>query len=130
MDYVNLVILLALIEYIFFLILVGATRTQYGVEAPATAGDEQWERSHRIQVNTGEQLVLFIPAIYAFAYYVSPEWAAGLGLFFLAGRVVYFLGYRKAGEKRMPGAVMTSFPSYIMVLGALIGLIAKVISAG
>jgi len=127
MIYVNLIILLALVEYAIFILLVGATRGKYNVEAPATTGNGQWERYHRIQVNTTEQLVLFLPAIYAFAHYVSPTWAAGLGLVFLAGRIVYFVGYSKAAKKRMPGAVMTSFTSYIMVIGALIGLVLKLI---
>ena len=122
MHYVHLIILLALLEYIIFLLIVGATRGTYQVEAPATTGNEQWERYYRIQANTAEQLVLFLPAIYAFAHYVSSAWATGLGIVFLLGRVLYFMGYSKAPEKRMIGAVMSSFPSYIMVIGALIGL--------
>ena len=123
MDIVNLVALTALIEYIAFILIVGATRGKYGVAAPATTGNAQWERLYRIQVNTAEQLVLFIPAIYGFAYYVNTPWAAGIGAVFLVGRIVYFFGYRKAGEKRLIGALLTAWPSYILVVGALIGLI-------
>ncbi|MDD9936609.1 MAG: MAPEG family protein, partial [Myxococcales bacterium] len=103
--------------------LVGGTREKYKVDPPATAGNERWERYNRFLVNTAEQLVLFIPAIYAFAHYVSPTWATRLGAVFLIGRILYFLGYRRAPEKRMPGAVMSSFTSYIMILGSLIGLV-------
>lgn len=123
MTYVNLIILLALVEYAAFIMLVGGTRGKYNVNAPATTGNEQWERYHRIQVNTSEQLVLFLPAIYAFSHYVSPTWAAVLGGVFVVGRGVYFIVYSKAPEKRMLGAVMSSFPSYIMVIGSLIGLL-------
>ena len=125
MDYVNLVMLTALVEYMVLILIVGATRNKYAVAAPATTGNSQWERLHRIQVNTTEQLVLFIPAIYGFAYYVSEIWAAGIGSVFLIGRIVYFLGYREAGEKRIVGAVLTTWPSYILALGALAGLVMK-----
>ncbi len=127
MDIIALIVLLALLQYTAFILIVGATRQKYGVAAPAITGHAQWERYHRIQVNTAEQLVLFIPAIFGFATYANPGWAAGLGLIFLLGRVVYFLGYRKAGKNRMPGAVMTSFPSYILLIGALIGLLKKLV---
>ncbi len=126
MDIVTLVVLVALLEYVVFILVVGGTRGRYGVLAPATTGHDKWERLYRVQVNTAEQLVLFIPAIYAFAYYVSTSWATGIGCVFLVGRVLYFLGYSKAGKKRMPGAVMSSFPSYILVIGALIGLVRQV----
>lgn len=129
MGYVTLIVLTALIEYMIFVLIVGATRNKYGVLAPATIGNPQWERYYRIQVNTAEQLILFIPAIYAFAYYVSEIWAAAIGAVFLIGRVVYFVGYRKAGEKRLLGAVMTTWPSYILVIGALIGLCSILLSA-
>ncbi|PCJ36281.1 MAG: hypothetical protein COA75_08620 [Cellvibrionales bacterium] len=123
LDNVNLVVLTALIEYIVFILVVGATRGKYGVAAPATIGNAQWERLYRIQVNTAEQLVLFIPAIYGFAYYVNKPWAVGIGTVFLVGRVVYFFGYRKAGDKRLVGALLTAWPSYVLVVGALIGLV-------
>ncbi|MBV1915652.1 MAG: MAPEG family protein [Pseudomonadales bacterium] len=127
MDTVNLVVLTALIEYIAFILVVGATRGKYGVTAPAITGNIQWERLYRIQVNTAEQLVLFIPAIYGFAYYVSKPWAAGIGAVFLVGRIVYFFGYRKAGDKRLIGAILSAWPSYILVVGALTGLVAGLI---
>lgn len=127
MDYVNLVVLTALIEYIVFIAVVGATREKYGVAAPATTGNPQWERLYRIQVNTTEQLILFIPAVYGFAYYVSESWAAGIGVVFVIGRIVYFFGYRLAGEKRLVGAIMSGPPSYVLVIGALIGLVLKLI---
>jgi glutathione S-transferase len=127
MDFVNLIILLALVEYSAFVMIVGATREKYGVPAPATTGHDDWERLYRIQVNTAEQLVLFIPSIYAFAYYVSELWAVGIGCVFLIGRITYFYGYRQSAEKRMPGAIMTTFPNYIMIIGSIIGLAMKLL---
>ena len=129
MNYVDLIILLALVEYIFLIMLVGYSRSKFGVNAPAVAGNSEWERLHRIQVNTTEQLVLFLPAIYAFAHYISAVLAAGLGVFFLVGRVVYYLGYKSAGDKRLPGAIMSAFTSYIMVIGAIAGLVVQMVSS-
>jgi len=125
MDYVNLIVLIALVEYIIFIGIVGSTRNKYSIVAPATTGDLRWERLYRIQVNTAEQLVLFIPAIYGFAYYVNEIGAVAIGSVFVLGRVIYFLGYSQSGEKRMVGAIMSGPPSYILVIGALIGLLAK-----
>ena len=130
MDYVNLVVLIALVEYIVFIGIVGATRDKYGVVAPATTGNPYWERLYRIQVNTAEQLVLFIPAIYGFAHYVSEVWAAGIGTIFVVGRVVYFFGYRQSGKKRLIGAIMSGPPSYVLVIGALVGLVGTLARAG
>lgn len=127
MDIVNLVVLLALVEYVVFVGIVGAARNKYGVSAPATTGHEVWERLHRIQVNTTEQLVLFLPSIYLFSHYVSALWAACLGSVYIIGRIVYFFAYKSAPEKRIIGAIMSSFPSYIMVIGATIGLSIKLV---
>ncbi len=127
MDYVNLIMLIALVEYIAFILIVGGTRNRYGVLAPETTGNETWERFHRVQVNTTEQLVLFLPSIYSFAYYISELWATGLGFVYLLGRIIYFFAYKNSPEKRMIGAAMTTFPSYIMVFGAITGVIYNLI---
>ena len=123
MENVSLIAFLALFEYMVFILVVGATRSKYGILAPATTGNELWERLYRIQVNTAEQLILFIPAIYGFAYFVSDIWAVRIGAIFLIGRMVYFIGYRKSGDKRILGAVLSTWPSYIMVFGVLYQLL-------
>jgi len=126
MDFVYLVMAGALLEYAFMILLVGGTRQKFGVEPPSTAGHPLWEKYHRVQVNTTEQLVLFLPALFAFATYVSPLWAARLGTIFLIGRVIYFVSYARNPRTRLPGAVMSSFTSYFLVLGTLIALIRKI----
>lgn len=127
MDYVNLVVLLSLCEYATLLILVGALRGKFGISPPATTGHPQWERLHRIQVNTAEQIVLFIPSVYAFAHYVAEGLAAGLGSVFLVGRLVYFLGYRVSADKRLLGAALSGPVSYLLLLGALVGLMRELL---
>jgi glutathione S-transferase len=123
MEFVHLIILLALVEYIFFIAIVGAGRGKYNVEAPATTGDPRWERLYRVQANTAEQLILFVPGMYAFAHYVSPLWAAIIGCVFVVGRLIYYTGYKQEGDKRGPGVLMSIPPNIVLVVGALIGLL-------
>lgn len=123
MELVHLAILLALVEYIVFIGVVGTARGKFGVEAPAVVGNPDFERLYRVQQNTLEQLMLFIPGILGFAHYVDPTWAAGIGAVYLIGRILYFFGYRTAAEKRAIGASLSIFPNIALVIGALIGLI-------
>ena len=120
MAYVLLVIVLALLQYIFFSIAVGRARAKYGVHAPAIAGNEIFERYFRVHMNTLEQLIMFIPAVWLFAQFVSPHWAAGLGGVYLVGRVVYFLSYVKDPKSRGLGFALTSVPSLVMLVGVLV----------
>ena len=127
MDSVNLVVFAALVEYVVFGVVAGGTRSKYGVAAPATTGHPEWERLYRVHINTLEQLIVFIPAIYGFAHYVSESLAAGIGVMFVIGRIVYFFGYRAAADKRALGAIMSAPPSYVLLIGAIIGLVRTLI---
>ena len=69
MKSVAIVIVLALVQYLWFTLRVGAGRPKHGIDAPRTSGDEAWERKFRVQQNTLEQLMLFIPAIVLFGFY-------------------------------------------------------------
>jgi len=121
MPYVQLVIGLALLEFLFFAIEVTRARTRYKVPAPATTGNEVFERYFRVQMNTLEQLVLFIPSILIFAQYISPYVAAALGVVFVIGRLIYFMGYVKDPKKREMGFVLSFLPTVILLVGAVIG---------
>jgi hypothetical protein len=79
MGIVAIVIVLALVQFVALGMLVGRARGQYGVKAPSITGHEVFERYFRVQQNTLELLVVFVPAIWLFASYVSPRWAAILG---------------------------------------------------
>ena len=122
MELVFLTILLALIEYAVMGALVGRARAQYGIAAPATTGHPVFERINRVHVNTLETLIVFIPAVWIFGFYVSPSWAAGLGAVFVVARIVYAVGYIRAAEKRGPGAGLTGIVNLILVFGALFGV--------
>ena len=115
------VILLALLEYVVFGMLVGRARGKHGVNAPATAGHPVFERYFRVHYNTLEQLVVFVPAMWLYGTYVSPSWAAGLGLVYIAGRLAYLLGYVADPRKREIGFGLSALPLLILLLGALWG---------
>ena len=121
MAAVHLVVAVALVEYLFFGMAVGHARVKYGVHAPATAGHEHFERYYRVQMNTLEQLVAFIPAILMFAHYVSPAWATGLGVLFVLGRALYFRDYVRDPKKRGTGFGMSFLPTLILLAGAIFG---------
>lgn len=122
MELVYGTILLALLEYIVMAALVGRARGKYGIKAPATTGHPEFERANRVHINTLENLIIFVPAVWIFARYVSPAWAAGLGALFVVARAVYAIGYFKAAEKRGIGAGVTGIVNIVLVVGGLIGL--------
>ena len=63
----TIVTMLALIEFIWLGVRVGGARAKYSVPAPATTGDEMFERHYRVHYNTLEQLIVFVPALWALA---------------------------------------------------------------
>jgi glutathione S-transferase len=123
MPYVHLVIGLALIEFLAFALAVAGARGRYKVAAPAVTGNEVFERYLRVQMNTLEQLVVFIPSILLFGLYMSPYIAAGLGVIFLIGRLVYFFTYVKDPKSRELGFGLTIGPNAILLGGAIVGAV-------
>ena len=122
MDHATLIVLLALLQYVWFTARVGISRGKYNVSAPACEGDEAWNRLFRVQQNTMEQLIIFVPATYAFAYYLSELWVLVPGLAFLLGRFLYSAEYVKDPKSRTPGMSITLLSNVVLVLGALFGL--------
>jgi hypothetical protein len=125
MAYVDIVTALAVIQFIIFGIKVGAARGKYGVKAPATSGNEIFERHFRVQQNTLEQLIGLIPGIYLFSRYFNPLWAAALGAVYLIGREVYAATYVRNPAKRGPGYGLTFLPVMILLVGGLLGAVLR-----
>jgi glutathione S-transferase len=120
MVWVDIVGLLAVLQLVVFGILVGRARGLYGVKAPATAGHPVFERYYRVQMNTVETLIAFLPALWLAAKYWSPTWAATLGGVYLVGRVVYLLEYVKDPDKRGPGYGLSAVPTMALIVAALV----------
>jgi uncharacterized membrane protein YecN with MAPEG domain len=123
MEYATLIVLLALLQYVFFTARVGLARGKYSINAPACDGDETWDRLFRIQQNTMEQLIVFIPAAFAFAYFMSPVWVLLPGAVFIIGRILYSAEYLKDPKTRTPGMVLTMLSNVVLVLGAGFGVL-------
>jgi glutathione S-transferase len=119
MPWVHIIVLLALVEFLYFGFAVSRARARYKVVAPATTGNEVFERYFRVQMNTIEQLIVFIPSILIFGYYISPYVAACLGAVFLLGRLVYFFLYVRDPRKREVGFILSILPNSILLVGAL-----------
>ena len=124
--YPSLVTALTLIVYQVLTVNVGRARGKYKIMPPAMSGDENFERVLRVQQNTLEQLVFFLPALWLFSFYVSPLWGAVLGAVWLVGRILFAWGYYQAAEKRVAGFAISSLSGITLVLGALVGIGLKI----
>jgi glutathione S-transferase len=127
MEYMALVLLAALGQYLYFSMRVGAARGKYGIDAPRTSGDENWERLFRVQQNTLEQLIVFIPALLLFGNYVSETWVLLPGVLYLVGRQLYAYEYVNDPRSRGPGMGLTLLANAVLVVGALAGVVLKLV---
>ena len=123
MELVSAVTLLAIFQFWILGGLVGRARGKYGVRAPQTAGDEHFERWFRVHYNTLEKLIVFLPALWLFGYYVGQYYAAALGVVYLIGRLMYAISYVRDPGSRGLGTLISELPTLIMVLGGLIAVI-------
>jgi uncharacterized membrane protein YecN with MAPEG domain len=115
--------LLALIEYAIFGLMVGSARGRFGVDAPATIGEPNFERYFRVQQNTLEALIIFLPSLWIFAQRVNHIAAFILGVVFIVARAEYARGYIRSAEGRSTGAQLTFAANGILLIGSLLGLI-------
>jgi glutathione S-transferase len=130
MSLVHLVLALALVEFLLFSWAVGRARVRYNVPAPATTGNPTFECYFRVQMNTLEQLVIFLPSLVIFAHYWGPAIAAALGTLFIIGRAIYFFGYTRAPAKRHLGFMVSSLPNLALLVGSVAGPIHALIAHG
>jgi len=120
MEATVIITILALAQFILFGIQVGSMRGKHGVKAPAVTGHPEFERMFRVQQNSMEQLVAFIPALWMFAYLVDPLWGAGMGLVFVIGRFIYRSSYIKDPDARGMGFTITFLPTAVMLVWSLV----------
>ncbi len=123
MAYVDIVTILAVLQFIVFAMKVAGARGRFGVKAPATTGNEIFERYFRVQQNTMELLLALLPGLYLFSRYWSPYFAAALGVIYLVGREVYAATYVKDPAKRGAGFGLSMLPVLALLIGALVGAI-------
>ena len=126
MEWIAIVTILALVQFIWLGIRVGAARVKYEIKAPATTGHDLFERHYRVQHNTLEQLVVFLPALWLFGSYVSGGIGALIGVVFLVGRASYAFAYVEDPAKRSTGFMLTFVPNALLLLGGLGGALLAV----
>ena len=123
MHYVHIIALLAIAQFIAFCILVGQARGKYGIKAPAMTGNEHFERAVRVQMNTLEQLVCFLPALLIAALYWPPVYVSAVGAVYLLGRTLYQRAYITDPAKRGLGFLLTFLPTCLLLLAGLAGAV-------
>lgn len=121
MELLTITTLLAIAQFIYFGAKVGMARGKYNIQAPATTGNDIFERHYRVHYNTMEQLISFIPALWAFGIFVGELYAVGFGVIFITGRFIYAMTYVADPSKRTLGAVMSGLSTMIMTLGGIVG---------
>ena len=98
---------------------VARARGKCGINPPAMTGDQLMERAIRVQSNTLEWLPIFLPSLWLFAIWWNDKVAAGLGVVWIVGRLVYSAGYMADPAKRSTGFLIQILASAVLLLGAL-----------
>ncbi len=127
MELVALLTIAALLEYTWFGIEVARARSRFEITPPATTGHPDFERYFRVQQNTTEQLLVFLPALWLAGWFVSDSMAAILGLGFVVGRALYALGYWQAAEKRGTGFLIGEIASGLLLIVGLVGTVVSLV---
>ena len=127
LPYTALVTCLALLFYFYTSVAVSRARVTFGVKAPSTTGQPDFERVFRVQMNTLEWLPIFLPSLWLFALYISDPIAALLGLVWIAGRMLYLTGYARAADKRGTGFAIQTLAATALWLGAIGAILSRLV---
>ena len=128
--YVAIVSLLALLVYFWMGLMVGRARSKSGIAAPAMTGDPVLERTIRAHYNTLEWLPLFLVPLWLFAIYWNDLIAAGIGVVWIVGRILYQRGYAQAAEKREMGFLIQALAVAVLLFGSLGRLVYVLVITG
>jgi len=118
-----LVSLLAILIAIGTAILVARVRTATGVLPPAMSGNPRVERALRVQGNTVEGFIVFLPALWLAAIYFQGWAPPVIGLVWCLGRIAYAVGYMADASRRHLGFAICIFAVLILVILAAIGIV-------
>lgn len=123
MQYIELIAVVAVLQFLSFGALTGRARRLSGLKAPAVTGHEGFERMYRVQMNTLELLIAFLPALFLAGKYWSPSLVAGLGAVYLIGRHLYWRAYVSDPSTRGVGFMLSMVPTLFLAFMALAGII-------
>ena len=123
-------VLTAMILY-YTMMIVGRTRKAHNIWPPAMTGHPDVDRALRVQGNTVEQVVIFLPLLWvATLYFHLLGWLPpALGLIWCLGRVLYANGYMREASKRGPGFAISSLASLALMILSIWGIVASWIAA-
>ena len=118
-------LLLGLAVYIWSGALVGRARGKFNVQAPATSGAPEFDRLFRAQMNTLEQIVVFVPLLAIAAALWGDRIAAAYGLLWSVGRILYVVTYAKDPAKRSLGFALSAGASALVLIGLVATLVLR-----
>jgi len=121
--YVELVAIIAVLQFLSFGALTGRARRQSGLKAPAITGHEGFERMYRVQMNTLELLIAFLPSLLLAAKYWPAHLISGLGVIYLIGRLAYWRAYISDPSTRTLGFMLSMLPTMLLAIMAVLGII-------
>ena len=114
--------LLTVVLLVVAMVAVGRARSRYGIKAPATVGNVDFERVFRVQMNTLESTVLFLPCLWLAAQYWNPTWAGAIGLVWVLARVIYAITYAR-GMNRSLGFGLGMAANAVLLVAAAWGVL-------
>ena len=112
MAFIHFLALLAVLQYLYFGVLVGRARLRY-----------HFERAYRVQMNTLEQLIIFLPALLIAGHYVPGLWVSALGVAYLVGRMLYGRAYVRDPASRGPGFIIAMVANVLLLLTGLLAIL-------
>jgi glutathione S-transferase len=124
-NYTAIVTLLAVAFYFFLATRVSTAHSRFNVSLPATSGNPDFERIFRAHMNMLEWMPTFLVPLWLCATYLSDVVATVLGVVWIVGRAVYFAGYIRAVEKRLPGFFIQSTACFLLFIGAAAGVVMR-----
>src|SRR5262245_52590755 len=116
-KYTSLVTMIVVLFYFFIATRVPLARRKYGVRLPAIAGHPDFERIFRVHQNTLEWMPIFLPSLWLCAIFLTDMGAAVLGVVWIAGRFIYYTGYRREVQGRLPGFFVQSSACLLLIIG-------------
>jgi glutathione S-transferase len=124
-QYTSIVTLVVVLFYFFIATRVPLARRRFNVQLPSITGHPEFERVFRVHQNTLEWMPIFLPSLWLCASYLSDIGAAIFGIVWVAGRLLYYVGYARAVERRVPGFFIQSIACFLLIVGSVVGMVMR-----
>lgn len=125
MPFIDLIAALAVLQFLCFGFLVGGQRRNSGLKAPAMTGHDGFERMYRVQMNTMECLVAFLPLLFLASKYWPALLVGGIGAVYLIGRTLYWRAYTTQPSSRGLGFMLSLLPIAALLILTFIGVLSS-----